>query len=94
MCGHLAVLKFLHAKHFRVDQEVSIVGSSNMDVRSFELNAEADLICYDPEFAAKLKLLETEYCAQSTRLELEEWIGRPLVAKVLENSARLMSELI
>jgi cardiolipin synthase A/B len=90
LCGP----EFLHAKHLRVDQEVSIVGSSNMDVRSFELNAEADLICYDGELAAALKELEADYCAQSSQLQLEEWAGRPLISKVLENSSRLMSELI
>ena len=91
---HLYGPEFLHAKHMRVDHEVVLLGSSNMDVRSFELNAEIDLICYDAQFAKTLHELETSYLAQSHQLSLGEWTKRPLIAKVLENSARLMSELI
>lgn len=90
LCGP----EFLHAKHFRVDREITIIGSSNMDVRSFELNAEVDLICYDASFAGTLREIETDYRKRSEELVLNEWVKRPLIAKVLENSARLMSELI
>lgn len=91
---HLCGPEFLHAKHFRVDREVAIIGSSNMDVRSFELNAEIDLICYDPALAGELRELEAEYRSRSITLKLEDWVQRPLISKILENSARLMSELI
>lgn len=91
---HLYGPEFLHAKHFRVDTEVCVLGSSNMDVRSFELNAEVDLICYEARFAETVRALEADYLNQSQALSPEQWRKRPLLAKVLENSARLMSELI
>ncbi|MGB7418278.1 MAG: cardiolipin synthase [Erythrobacter sp.] len=86
--------EFLHAKHFRVDQEVSIVGTSNMDVRSFELNAEIDLISFDAEFAEQLRELEQGLLACSSRLTHEDWSKRSLWSKVAENTARLMADLI
>ncbi len=86
--------EFLHAKHCRVDHEVSILGSSNMDFRSFELNAEIDLLCYDAALAEDLQLIENRYLEQSTPLSYAEWKQRPLRKKVLENTARMMSELI
>jgi|TARA_R100000049_G_C1951890_1_gene100387 cardiolipin synthase len=91
---HLFGPEFLHAKHSRVDHEVSILGSSNMDMRSFELNAEIDLLCYDHAFAEDLQQVEDRYLEQSTPVSFAEWKSRPLMHKVLENTARMMSELI
>ncbi|KEO91370.1 cardiolipin synthetase [Erythrobacter longus] len=91
---HLHGPDFLHAKHFRVDNEVSIVGTSNMDVRSFELNAEIDLVTYDAEFAERLQQFETALLGECERLSLDEWSQRPLHLKILENTARLMADLI
>jgi len=91
---HLFGPEFLHAKHSRVDHEVSILGSSNMDLRSFELNAEIDLLCFDGTFAERLREIENRYLEQSTALSFDEWKRRPLRHKVLENAARMMSELI
>ena len=91
---YLYAPEFLHAKHCRVDYEVSILGSSNMDFRSFELNAEIDLLCYDAALAKDLELVEKRYLEQSTRVCADDWKNRPLRKKVLENTARMMSELI
>ena len=91
---HLFGPEFLHAKHCRVDHEVAILGSSNMDVRSFELNAEIDLLCYDRELTGKLEHLEKGYLERSTSLSREKWESRSLTQKVLENAARMMSDLI
>lgn len=91
---HLFGPEFLHAKHSRVDHEVAILGSSNMDMRSFELNAEIDLLCYDHGFAEELQQVENRYLERSTPLSCDEWKRRPLIHKVLENTARMMSELI
>jgi len=86
--------EFLHAKHFRVDREIAVIGSSNMDLRSFELNAEVDFVCYSATTAAQLETLEEQYLMKSIKLNAEEWEARPLALKVLENSARLVSDLI
>lgn len=85
---------FLHAKHFRVDHEVAIIGSSNMDIRSFELNAEIDLICYDTDIVKELNRLEEALLANCKQLTLEDWSKRSLWSKVLENTARMMADLI
>jgi cardiolipin synthase len=86
--------EFLHAKHFRVDHEVSIVGTSNMDVRSFELNAEIDLISFDPGFSEELRQIEQQLLESCKRLHLEAWTQRSLPSKVAQNTARLMADLI
>ena len=40
----------LHSKHFTVDDDVAVVGSSNMDMRSFTLNFEASLLVRGKRF--------------------------------------------
>ena len=39
--------RFLHAKHVTIDDDIAWIGSSNMDLRSFSLNAEIVLLAYD-----------------------------------------------
>ena len=85
---------FLHAKHFRIDHEVCVIGSSNVDLRSFELNAEVDLICFNERVTFELQQLENSYLTQSVPLNLDDWNKRPLVMKILQNSARLVGDLI
>ena len=38
---------FIHAKHLSVDDSVALISSINLDIRSFALNAEIGLLCYD-----------------------------------------------
>jgi cardiolipin synthase len=81
----------LHAKHFTIDNQVAVIGSSNMDMRSFSLNLEISVMVRGESFVKALRRLEESYRAVSRELTLEEWIGRPLGAKVLDNLARLTS---
>jgi cardiolipin synthase len=81
----------LHAKHFTIDNQVAVIGSSNMDMRSFSLNLEISVMVRGASFVKALRRLEDSYRAVSRELTLEEWIGRPLGAKVLDNLARLTS---
>jgi cardiolipin synthase len=91
---HLYMPRFLHAKHLSVDDTVVLIGSSNMDVRSFALNAEISLLFYDREVARELHRHEDRYLADSEALDLEKWRQRAFVGQVLENGARLLSPLL
>ncbi|MBH0099931.1 cardiolipin synthase [Salinibacterium sp. NSLL150] len=79
----------LHAKHFTIDDQVAVIGSSNMDMRSFSLNLEISVMVRGPEFIAEMRELESEYRGVSRELTLEEWMERPRRSKVLDNLARL-----
>ncbi|GAB3039278.1 cardiolipin synthase [Parafrigoribacterium mesophilum] len=81
----------LHAKHFTIDNQVAVIGSSNMDMRSFSLNLEISVMVRGESFVKALRHLEDSYRAASRELTLEEWMERPLGAKVLDNIARLTS---
>jgi cardiolipin synthase A/B len=91
---HLYGRRFLHAKHVSFDDTVAIVGSSNMDIRSFQLNAEISLIVYDPQFVAALRTMQDRYLSTASELTLEQWRQRPWTTKVLQNTARLVDSLV
>ncbi|MEO6200723.1 MAG: cardiolipin synthase [Cryobacterium sp.] len=81
----------LHAKHFTIDDDVAVIGSSNMDMRSFSLNFEVSLMVRGRSFVQELRAVEDGYRADSRELTLEEWMKQPLRSTVLDNLARLTS---
>ncbi len=83
----------LHSKSISIDDDIAVIGSSNMDIRSFQLNLEVTLVCYDTRVVADLRKVETEYLRCSRPLYLEEWQRRPLFTRFFDNLARLTSAL-
>ncbi|HZY90000.1 MAG TPA: cardiolipin synthase [Gemmataceae bacterium] len=92
--AHLYREGFLHAKHLSVDDSVALIGTSNLDIRSFALNAEVMLVIYDRGVAARLAAEQERYFANSRLLSLAEWRQRPFGSKVAQNLARLLSPLL
>lgn len=83
----------LHAKHFTIDDDVAVIGSSNMDMRSFQLNMEVSLMVRGRSFVEEMRKVEDGYRRDSRELTLEEWMKQPLRSTVLDNLARLTSAL-
>ncbi|WP_431278292.1 cardiolipin synthase [Leifsonia poae] len=83
----------LHAKHFTIDDDVAVIGSSNMDMRSFQLNMEVSLMVRGRSFVDQMREVEDGYRSQSRELTLDEWMRQPLRSTVLDNLARLTSAL-
>lgn len=84
----------MHAKHLSFDDQIAVIGSSNLDLRSFLLNEEISLIVYDPAVAAALCRIQERYFAESDELKLDVWRNRPRITKILENSARLVDSVL
>ncbi len=85
---------FVHAKTMIVDEELSMVGTANMDVRSHEMNFEVNAIVYDREINRQLTdafLKDLEDCRE---ISLEEWSQRNKVKIFFEHLARLLSPLL
>lgn len=83
----------LHSKHFTIDDRVAVVGSSNMDQRSFGLNMEVSMVVHGESFVNDLDEVTEHYRANSRRLTTEEWAQQPLRSQLLDNLARLTSAL-
>lgn len=83
----------LHAKHLSIDDSVAVIGSSNMDIRSFSLDLEISLLVHGAEFVAPMRQIESGYRAISRELTSAEWAKQPLRSTVLDGLARLTSGL-
>ena len=55
----------LHTKSLTLDGEVSLIGSANMDRRSFDLNYENNILFYDQSLTADLRQRQDSYIAKS-----------------------------
>ncbi len=84
----------LHSKFLTVDDEMVTVGSSNLDLRSFYLNLEVTLVVYDEAVVKAFRQVEAQYLERCTQLRLEQWMTRPWRLVLLDNLARLTSELL
>jgi cardiolipin synthase len=85
---------FLHAKHMSVDGDVALIGSSNLDIRSFALNAEISVLIYDRAVVADLRAIQEAYLAHCDRVTAQERADLPLGRRALENVARLTDSLL
>lgn len=83
----------LHSKCMTIDDEIAVIGSSNMDMRSFGLNMEISMLVRGEEFVREMREVEDKYRSLSRELTLEEWQKQPLRSTVLDNIARLTSAL-
>ena len=81
----------LHAKHMSVDDLVSVMGSSNMDIRSFQLDLEVMMLVSGRSFTDQLKAVEDEYRSKSKELTLDAWTGRSAFHTFVDGVARLTS---
>ena len=86
--------RFLHAKHLSVDDSIALVGSINLDIRSFALNAEIGLLCYDAGVVARMRAVEAGYLAESDALHADAWRRRPAWRRSREGIARLADSLM
>ena len=85
---------FLHAKHMSIDDDIVVIGSSNLDIRSFALNSEVSVLIRDAKVAAALHAIQQRYrkgadpVTQAGRARVPAW------RRTLENLARLTDSVL
>lgn len=84
----------LHAKTVTVDCDIAMIGSTNLDVRSFFLNYEISMFIYDSDQASSLRMMQVGYMGDSTEIFAPEWKARSVWRRALENTARLFTPLL
>lgn len=85
---------FVHAKTMVSDRNLAMVGTANMDHRSFELNFEVNTIVYDEEIAAQLARAFEDDLLDAEKIDAEKWQNRPLHIELFEKTCRLVSPLL
>lgn len=85
---------YMHSKTSVADDSVASIGSTNLDVRSFEQNFEVNAFIYDPEVAVQLREAFLKDQANSREVSLEGWRQRPRWERLKESVARLFSPIL
>lgn len=78
----------MHVKMLVVDRELVSVGSTNFDIRSFQLNDEASLNIYNADFAARMTAIFEADLLKAKRYTHATWKDRPLSEKFAEKVVR------
>ncbi|MBV5350239.1 cardiolipin synthase, partial [bacterium] len=82
---------FAHTKLFLVDNLWSLIGSANLDTRSFRLNFELNLSVFDQDLSAELTKHFESILKISHSISLKEMDSRSLAIKLRDSSARLFT---
>ncbi len=83
----------LHAKHLSIDDDVAVIGSSNLDIRSLSLHMELSVRVQGAKFAAAMRAVEDDYRSKSRQVVLQDWLRRPTRERIFDNLMRLTSSL-
>ncbi|HYE02478.1 MAG TPA: cardiolipin synthase [Phycisphaerales bacterium] len=84
----------LHAKTITADRRIAVVGSANLDMRSFALNFEVTMFIYDDDFSSVVRFLQTDYLGKSVELDLATWRARRWYRVAVDNAAQLLGPLL
>lgn len=85
---------FVHAKTMVCDHLVSVIGTANLDNRSFDLNFEVNATVFDENLASQMRSQFLEDLKNSEKIDLLQWKKRPRIRKFLEKLAHLFSPLL
>jgi cardiolipin synthase A/B len=91
---HVYKKGFVHAKTLVADGNLSIIGTANMDYRSFELNFEANVLLYDRPFAEELRSVFYKDLEEAEKIDKDEWCKRSAFQQLPERLARLFSHVL
>ena len=84
----------LHAKTLTVDGELALVGSANMDRRSFDLNYENNILFWNQSLTADLRKRQQDYLDDAREVELAEVMAWSASRRLLNNTVATLSPLI
>jgi cardiolipin synthase A/B len=60
----------LHAKHLSIDDDVAVIASSNLDIRSLSLHMELSVLVHGAKFIAAMRAVEDDYRSKSRQVVL------------------------
>lgn len=85
---------FVHAKTIVADEQLAIIGTANMDHRSFELNFEVNSMIYDSKIAKQLSDAFYNDLEHAEQINPKTWAKRTLFKQLPEKLCRLLSPLL
>ncbi len=91
---HEYVGGLLHTKSLTLDGEITLIGSANMDRRSFDLNYENNILFYDPELTATVRSRQQEYIQKSKPVTVEQVRAWPLRKRLWNNTLATLGPIL
>lgn len=85
--------RLLHSKHMTIDDDIAVIGSSNMDIRSFVLDLECVLVTFTPSVVKDLMKVQASNLQRAKLLTANEWSKREFLDKFRDSIARLTAAL-
>ena len=85
---------YFHAKTVCVDSDTCSIGSANMDIRSFSINYETNLVVYDETLTRELEADFEADLERCVRFSVEEYEARGRGARFIDSTLRLCSPLL
>ncbi len=85
---------FIHAKMLVIDEQFTVIGSANTDLRSFGYNFEANVHMYDRSLALQAEEIFLNDLSNCKEIEETHFLKRPARARFAENFCRLFSALM
>lgn len=86
--------RFIHAKTFVCDDDIAVIGTANLDNRSFRLNFECAVVLFDADAARQLADAFTADLADCRELTARDFERQRWVARLGQATARLISPLL
>lgn len=84
----------LHTKSLTLDGEVTLIGSANIDRRSFDLNYENNILFYDPTLTAAVRERQQEYLAHSLEVTSEDVANWSMTHRLWNNTVAMLGPVL
>lgn len=84
----------LHSKTVTLDGEIVLVGSANMDRRSFDLNFENNILVYDTRLTQAVRTRQQSYIDSAVKVTIEEVESWPLSRRLWNNSIAMLGPIL
>jgi cardiolipin synthase len=84
----------LHTKSMTLDGEITLIGSANMDRRSFDLNYENNILLHDPALTADMRARQQDYLADSTTVSLQDVQAWPWTKRLWNNALAIVGPVL
>lgn len=84
----------LHSKTVTADDKVGLLGTVNMDKRSFWINFEISVFGYDTRVVDEIRSLQEQYIAGARRIDPDAWKERSLASRVIQNTIQLTAPIL
>jgi len=91
---HEYVGGLLHAKTLTLDGQVTLIGSANMDRRSFDLNYENNILFYDQALTAQMRARQDTFLASSNPVKIAEVDAWPVTRHLWNNTVGMMGPVL